>query len=126
MNLTLFVMPGLYAVCRFDPAADVPAWAWQGDFVTISRTPDELSVLCAESAAPEGMQAERGWRCLKLEGPFDFALTGVLASVLGPLAEAGVSIFAVSTFDTDYVLVRADRLEQAIRALQGAGHSVTA
>jgi uncharacterized protein len=124
MNLTLSVMPGLYAVCRFDPGESIPAWAWQGDFVTVSRTPEELSVLCAEGGVPEDVQAERGWRCLKLAGPFDFALTGVLASVLGPLAEARISILAVSTFDTDYVLVRADRLEQALHALREAGHTV--
>lgn len=124
MNLTLSVMPGLYAVCRLDPGEPVPAWAWQGDFVTVTRTPEELSVLCAEDGVPEGMQAEGGWRCLKLAGPFDFALSGVLASVLGPLAEARISILAVSTFDTDYVLVRADRLEQALYALREAGHTV--
>ncbi len=124
MNLTLSVMPGLYAVCRLDPGEPVPAWAWQGDFVTVTRTPEELSVLCAEDSVPEGVQVERGWRCLKLAGPFDFALTGVLASVLGPLAEAGIGILAVSTFHTDYVLVRADRLEQALHALREAGHTV--
>ncbi|MEA2380663.1 MAG: uncharacterized protein QOH72_634 [Solirubrobacteraceae bacterium] len=81
--------------------------------------------MCAAARVPDGARAESGWRALGVDGPLDFALTGVLAAVAVPLAEAGVSIFAVSTYDTDYVLVRADRLPDAVAALRGAGHSVT-
>ena len=80
--------------------------------------------MCAAARVPDGVRAQRGWRALAVEGPLDFALTGVLAAVAVPLAEAGISIFAVSTYDTDYVLVRADRLADAVAALRGAGHSV--
>ena len=81
-------------------------------------------MVCPESAMPEGAKREGGWRVLKITGPLDFSLTGILVSVAKPLAEAGVSIFAVSTFDTDYVLVKEENLEKALRALTLAGHVV--
>jgi uncharacterized protein len=124
MSLTLWIVPGEYAVCRLEPNTAVPDWAWTGEFVSVSRTAQELSVVCAADAAPEGVKLERGWACLKLLGPFDFALTGILASVLEPLRDAGIGIFAVSTFDTDYVLVKAAQLEASLGALEKAGHRV--
>jgi hypothetical protein len=90
----------------------------------VVRTPAELTIVGAAGAVPEGVQAERGWRALAVEGPLDLGLTGVLVALLEPLARAGVAIFAVSTFDTDHVLVRADRLDDAVRALRAAGHRV--
>ncbi len=93
-------------------------------FVSVTRTADELSVICAESAIPQGIQGETGWRIFKIDGPLDFALTGILASVAQPLAEVGVSIFAISTYDTDYVMVKEQDLEKAVHALEGAGHQV--
>ena len=86
------------------------------------RTRDELSIVCAEDRIPDGVRAERGWLALKLEGPFPFSMTGVLASFLQPLAEAQIPIFAISTFDTDYVLIKRETLEQAVVALGAAGH----
>jgi hypothetical protein len=124
LQLTLHVLPEAFGVCRLDAAAAVPGWAAAGTFSSVTRTADELSVVCEERLVPEGVKQDGGWRCLKLVGPFDLELTGVLASVLQPLAGAGVSIFAVSTFDTDYVLVRNARLEQAVAALRAAGHQV--
>jgi hypothetical protein len=94
-----------------------------GRFVSVTRTPGELSVVCAEEVVPEGVQAEKGWAMLELEGPFAFGLTGILAGFLGPLAEAGVPVFALSTYDTDWVLVPGGRLAEAVRALEEAGHS---
>ena len=88
------------------------------------RTYDELSIVCEEGKAPEIGMIEGGWRVLKLEGPFPFEMTGVLASVLTPLAERGVSIFALSTYDTDYVLIKETQLETTVLALRDAGHSV--
>jgi hypothetical protein len=116
------VFPGSFAVLRLAPDADVPMEALVPPFHSVTRTPAELSVVCPETAVPEGARAETGWSLLALAGPFPFELVGVLASVLGPLATAGVSIFALSTFDTDYVLVKRERLEDAIGALTAAGH----
>jgi uncharacterized protein len=124
MTLNLCVVPGEYAVCRLEPRAAVPDWAWSGEFVSVTRTAQELSIVCASSAAPDDVKLERGWACLKLLGPFDFTLTGILTSVLAPLRDAGIGIFAVSTFDTDYVLVKAAQLEASLNALEKAGHRV--
>jgi hypothetical protein len=106
----------------------VPAWAAApggAALHAVVRTPAELTVVCEAALVPRDVRAERGWRALAVEGPLDLALTGVLVSLLEPLARAGVAIFAVSTFDTDHVLVRADRLDDAVRALRAAGHRVS-
>lgn len=118
------------AICRAAPCAPIPAWALDGEFFSVTRTPDELSIVCAESAFPpdhaarnlDGITVERGWIALKLEGPFPFTLTGVLASFIQPLAEAAIPVFAISTFDTDYVLIKPENLERAMAALTSAGH----
>lgn len=93
-------------------------------FFAVTRTPGELSVVLPEAAVEAGWRAEKGWRCLAVAGPLDFALTGVLASLASPLAAAGVSLFAVSTYDTDYLLVREEDLARAVAALRNAGHRV--
>jgi hypothetical protein len=118
--MSIALLSGRYAVCRLEPDAPVPAWA-RGEFVSITRTADELSVVCDEADVPPDARCERGWRRLKLAGPLDFALVGVLHSLLAPLAAAGVSVFAVSTYDTDYVLVRDADLHRALAALKDAG-----
>jgi uncharacterized protein len=120
----LRLLPGRYAICRLAADAAVPSWASGGDFSSVTRTPDELSVVCAEAGAPDGVKCERGWRILQVAGPLEFSLTGVLAAIAAPLASAGVSIFAISTFDTDYVLVKEDNLAEAAAALGTAGHRV--
>jgi hypothetical protein len=125
-DLDMVALQGRFAVCRLEPSAPLPGWARREGFLTISWSPDELSVVCAEDLVPDGVKCERGWRALKLQGPFDFALTGILLSVLAPLAEAKIGIFAVSTFDTDYVMVKDEGLERAIEALRAAGHRITA
>src|ERR1051326_2200197 len=124
MHLTLTVVPDSFAVCRLAPADPIPAWAKVSSIFSITRTAEELSIVAPEAAAPADVRAERGWRALKIAGPIDFALTGVLASVLQPLAEARIGIFAISTFDTDYVLVRAESLASTIAKLRAAGHTV--
>jgi hypothetical protein len=123
-NLNLEVLPNTLAVCRLSSNDSIPSWAFSGDFFSISKTADELSIVCEEKQVPAGVKAGRGWRCLKVKGPLDFGLTGILASLAKPLAEAGISIFAVSTFDTDYLLVKMDVLERAISVLSKAGHTV--
>jgi hypothetical protein len=110
------------AVCRLGSDARIPAWALEGGFFCVMRTYDELSIVCSEDLVPDGAQAEHGWAALKLEGPFPFSMTGVLASFLQPLTEARIPIFSISTFDTDYVLIKRENLEQAVATLGTAGH----
>jgi hypothetical protein len=122
--LSLRVLPDPLAVCRLPADAEVPAWAVAARFFSITRTADEMSVVCPEPSVPEGVENERGWRALQVEGSLDFSLTGVLASLAGPLAEAKIPIFVISTFETDLLLVKAERLEGAVETLRGAGHRV--
>lgn len=125
VRLVLAVHPTPLAVARLPPSHEVPAWAWGGSFVSVTRTPAELSLVVTDDAVPDGVAVERGWRALRLQGPFAFDLTGVLAGVLVPLASAEVPIFALSTYDTDWVLVPKAHLDEAVAALRAAGHTVT-
>ena len=125
-GLKFSVLPGTYAICRMPATAAVPPWAGRA-FTSVTRTADELSIVCEERRLPADVdgvefQLERGWVILKLHGPFPLDAIGVLASVARPLAEAAISLFAVSTFDTDYVLVKRIHAKQAIAALTLAGH----
>ena len=115
------VLPGNYAVCRLERESGWPAWA-RGPFVSVISTEDETSIVCAADVVPPGVRAERGWRLLKLIGPFPLTAVGVLASVAAPLAQAGISLLAIATHDTDYLLVKAEMLDQAVAALCAAGH----
>lgn len=122
-RLTLDVLPGELAVCRLPGEAPSPDWA-VGTLVSITRAPGELTVVCDATAVPPSVEKERGWRALAVRGPLDLSLTGVLASLAGPLADAGVPVFVISTYDTDYLLVRDADLERAVAALRAAGHQV--
>jgi hypothetical protein len=121
----LLLLPHRLAVYRLPANQPIPPWA-AGPFTSITRTADELSVVCVEGLAPGGTKGETGWRIFQVAGPLDFSLTGILAGIANPLAEAGVSIFAVSTFDTDYLMVKDESLAKAVAALRAAGHGVTA
>jgi hypothetical protein len=123
-RLTITVHPDLYAICRLGVEAPVPEWVGGAKFLTISRTGSELSIVCEDDRVPAEIHAERRRRLMQVEGTLAFSLTGILAAVAAPLAEAQVSIFAVSTYDTDYVLVSEAELERAIGALEAAGHAV--
>ncbi len=124
MNLTL--LPETYAVCQLPADAAIPAWAsGPGAFLSITRTAEELSLACPAAGVPPGVKQEGPWRAFKVEGPLDFALTGVLASLATPLTQAGVSLFAVATYNTDYVLVKTDKLPAATAALRAAGHRIS-
>jgi uncharacterized protein len=114
---TLTLLSEKLAVCRLAPGKNIPTWATKGKFFSVTRTSEELSIVCNEDLVPPEIKAEKNWRVFKLEGPFDFSLTGILSSVLAPLAEVGISIFALSTYDTDYILIKADKLEQAVSIL---------
>ena len=124
-RLPLRVAPAPLAVCRFAPGDAVPEWAIGGEFVTISRTPDELSITCEQARVPWSVAAERDYRAIKVIGPLPMDLVGIFASIAGPLAAADVPIFAISTFETDYVLVKQDHLEAALCTLRDAGHTVS-
>jgi hypothetical protein len=121
---SLRVLPGRLAVCKLAPHADIPDWARFGDLISITRTAAELSIVCAQPLVPKEVKAERDWRAFEVIGPLDFNLVGILAALASTLAEAGISIFALSTYDTDYLLVREVELERAASALVEAGHSL--
>lgn len=110
------------AIARLEPDAVIPPWVSGGSFTSVTRTSRELSVVCDAALVPADVRHERGWAMLELEGPFPFELTGILASVIVPLAEAKIGIFAISTYDTDVVLVKRDALDGALEALARAGH----
>ncbi len=125
-RLPLEVLPDTLAVCRLAPDAAVPSWAANASrFITISRTPEELSITAVQAAVPSEVRCERSYRALRVRGQLPLDLIGVLAAIADPLADAGLSIFAISTFETDYVLIRAGDLDVAVRTLEQAGHQVT-
>ena len=111
-------------MCRLPAEAALPTWGSTGEFYSVSRTSDELSIVCHSAQVPPEIQHDNGWACLKLHGPFPFSETGILSSFVQPLANRAIPIFAISTFDTDYVLVKNDWLEKAVEALTAAGHKV--
>ena len=116
-------LPGPYAIVRLAPNAQMPDWATKGDFTSITRTADELSVVCPSDNLPRDVQSPHRWICLKLEGPFPFELTGVLLSFIEPLSTKGIPIFAISTYDTDYVLIQ-EEFAWALDVLRDAGHEL--
>lgn len=123
-RLTLLGVAGSFAVCKLPTNAPLPPWATAGDLFSVTRTPDELSVVCRQEAVPAGVVCEKGWRCLRVAGPMPFTLVGVLASLTTPVARAGVGVFAFSTFDTDYLLAKEAEFRKAVAALRAAGHLV--
>jgi hypothetical protein len=112
------------AICRLAANAELPDWAKEGSFYSLTRTDEELSVVCSQAHVPAGVVCEKGWRCLKVEGPLHFGLIGILASIAESLAEARISIFALGTYDTDYILVKEGQYEEAIRVLSASGHKI--
>ncbi|QBD74866.1 ACT domain-containing protein [Ktedonosporobacter rubrisoli] len=121
---TLSLSPETLAICQLEASAELPRWAQDAPFVSITRTSDELSIVCAEEKVPPDIKADRGWRSFKLHGPFPFSLVGILNSVTIPLAQANIGIFAISTYDTDHVLVKEHDLARAIQTLKDAGHTI--
>jgi putative acetyltransferase len=125
-RLKLLGVAGSFAVCKLATESLIPPWATTGDLFSVTRTADELSVVCPQEVVPEGVACERGWRCLRVAGSMPFTLVGVLAALTTPVAKAGVGVFAFSTFDTDYLLVKAADMPKAVAALRAAGHRVDA
>jgi hypothetical protein len=123
-SLTLRLLPDTLAVCHLEPDAAMPWWATVAPFFSVTRTTEELSVICAASRVPRGTNATYDWRALQLHGRFHHSLFGLMDAISTPLAGAGVSILVVATFDTHYVLVRDPQLADAMTALHAAGHRV--
>jgi hypothetical protein len=119
-------LPGPYSIVRLAAEAPVPDWATKGNFASITRTADELSIVCPAGNLPDAVHSPHRWICLKLEGPFPFTQTGVLLSFIEPLSNGGVPIFAISTYDTDYVLIQEEYARDAVSALQQVGHELLA
>jgi hypothetical protein len=115
-------LPGAYAIVRLAPDAPIPNWATKADFTSITSTSDELSIVCPADNIPADMHSQHQWICFQLEGPFPFSLTGILLSFIEPLSSNGIPIFAISTFDTDYVLIQEEFAAHALTVLQAAGH----
>jgi uncharacterized protein len=122
--LELTLLPERFAISRLAADAPVPTWATEGSFFSITRTGDELSVVCELARVPVGVQSQPGWRIFKVHGPFVLTEIGVLSALATPLAEATLSLFAISTFDTDYLLVASETLSAAVAALESAGHKI--
>jgi hypothetical protein len=123
-NFELSLLAETFTILHLAPDAVVPEWATQGQFFSITRTSDELSVIAETALVPERLRTEVSWRVLKVHGPFDLAEVGVLASLVMPLAAAGVSVFTISTFDTDYLLMPSGQLRDAVSGLRNAAHTV--
>jgi hypothetical protein len=113
------------SICRLNGDEGIPDWCTSSVFLSVSKTIDELSIVCESHLVPLGVKAESGWRALKVLGPLDFSMTGVMSSIATPLANEGISIFAISTFDTDYILVKFELLDSAIKCLRKGGLSLS-
>jgi len=121
-RITLKALTDAYGVARLEPSDPIPAWADGGGFVSISRSDDELSIVCRQDRIPSDARMDGGWSCLKLQGPFAFDETGIVLSVIAPLSTNGIGIFVVSTFDGDHLLVKATDFEKTCALLVEAGH----
>lgn len=124
-QLSLSLLPERLAVCRLGPNEAIPQWVFSTSFWSVTRTDEELSLILPEELVPSSWKAEKGWRCLKVLGPLDFSITGIIASLSTLLAEAGVSILAISTYDTDYLLVRSGDVDRAKEILIEHGHRIS-
>ena len=113
-------------MCQLDHQAKIPDWVFAGELFFISRTLDELSIICPEKSVPPNIQSMVGWRGLKIEGPFEFNEIGVLAAITAPLAQAHISLLTFSTFDTDYIFLQETQFEGALIALEAVGHEIDA
>ena len=123
-RLTLKILPNRMSVCRLDADAPLPDWIDQSGFYSITRTAEELTIVCEETLVVPGITGNSGWRCFKVEGPLDFSETGIIFSLTQPLAQNAISVFVISTFDTDYLMVKEKDLAKAIDVLNAAGHWV--
>jgi uncharacterized protein len=124
MKLSLLVLDETFAICSLKRDSPLPDWATSSDFYSITRTYDELSIVCPQDKIPANVEINKNWRCLKVQGPLGFSITGILASISMPLSAEGVSVFVFSSYDTDHIMVKQYELEKAAEVLQKAGHTV--
>ena len=124
-KLVMKVIDETYGVCRLNNNQSVPDWAKDSRFYSITRTFEELSIVCSQANIPDGVKCEKDWRMLKIEGPLDFSMIGIIASISTVLAQAKISIFAVSTFDTDYILLKDKDFDNAVKVLRNEGYEIT-
>jgi hypothetical protein len=124
MKLSLLVLGETFAISTLKRDTPLPGWATASEFFSITRTYDELSIVCPQGAIPAGVEINKNWRCLKVQGPLGFSITGILASLSMPLASEGVSIFVFSSYDTDHIMVKQYELDKAVEVLRKTGHSV--
>lgn len=122
MKITL--LPQVFGICHLNQDQSIPSWALSSSFFSITRTNEELSIICRQNSIPEGIVKNTSWRCLKIEGPLDFSAVGILNSITQPLAKKGISILSVSTYETDYFLVREEQLQETLKILVNEGHKV--
>lgn len=123
-KLNMKLLDGKYGVCRLSTNEAVPAWGFKGEFFSITKTEDELSIVCLEENISEEIRCEKGWRILKVEGPLDFSLVGILSKISGLMAKNDISIFAISTYDTDYILIKDENIKMAIGVLNKDDYNV--
>ena len=122
--LTMKLLKGKFAVCRLNNNELIPKWSENSDFFSITKTSDELSIVCSQDSITSGIKCEKDWRILKVEGPLDFSLIGILSSISTVLAQKEISIFAISTYDTDYILVKDNDIDNAMNALAAEGYGI--
>ena len=123
-RLSIIMVDGIFAICRMPCESPIPSWAIKGDFFSITRTADELSIVSLQIHVPEGARCEKDWRCLRVVGTIPFSAVGVLASLVTPLADAKISVFAASTFDTDYLFIQDMDMNRAVASLEQAGFTI--
>lgn len=123
--LSLIVLKEKFSLCRLPPESSIPPWLQHSNWYSATRTPDELSIACPTALVPEGVQCEKDWRCIQVAGPLGLTLVGILASLVTPLAQVNISVFSISTFDTDYIFVKSRDLELSIQTLAREGHWIS-
>jgi hypothetical protein len=123
-KLTFVILRETFAICRLDKGAPIPDWTFQGSLFSVTRTKDELSIVCPLINVPKGTICNQAWSCLMVEGPLDLSSTGIISSIASTLEKEGISLFSISTYDTDYVMVKERDLEKAIFALTEGGHRI--
>lgn len=124
MKLSLTLIDEVFAICSLPKDSQIPEWVLSSNFYSVTRTFDELSVVCPQANIPEGTRYNKGWKCFKVQGPLGFSIVGILASLAMPLANSGISVFVFSSYDTDHIMVKEYDLEKAISVLTEAGHTV--